>query len=191
MKPQDPADGRAGSDTGSDTGIKTGSETGSEESGQNSAARSCPDGSAAARGTPHRTSPAGTRIAHRRPCAVVVERDPDVARTLAAWLTPELDVQVASSAVRAAEVLEQLPFVDLAFVDLELPLNLGEELLQLLGRWPDAIRVLLWKQGAAATSTGQLELPRNRYLAHLVLAKPVSPGIVQALKCATLGLPRI
>ena len=130
---------------------------------------------------PHRRQP------DRKPCAVVVDRDPDVARSLASWLTPELDVQVAGSAVRAAEVLEELPFVDLAFLDLDLPLNIGESLLQQLGRWPDAIRVLLSK---GATGTQELELPRNRHLAHLVLAKPVSPGVVQALKRATLGLPR-
>jgi len=91
-------------------------------------------------------------------------------------------------------VLEQVPFVDLAFLDLELPTDLGEELLQQLGRWPDAIRVLLSKPPGAASiqqGTRLLQLPRNRYLAHLVLAKPVSPGIVHALKRATLGLPRI
>ena len=130
----------------------------------------------------------------RRKCAVVLERDPEVAQALASWLTPELDVQVAGSAVQAAAVLEQVPFVDLAFLDLELPTDLGEELLQQLGRWPDAIRVLLSKPPGAASiqqGTRLLQLPRNRYLAHLVLAKPVSPGIVHALKRATLGLPRI
>jgi CheY-like chemotaxis protein len=136
----------------------------------------------------------GARGRRLRPCAVVLERDPEVARALAGWLAPELDVQVAGSAVQAAAVLEQVPFVDLAFLDLELPTDLGEELLQQLGRWPDAIRVLLSKQLGATSSqlgTRQLQLPRNRYLAHLVLGKPVAPGIVHALKRATLGLPKI
>ena len=141
----------------------------------------------------------GPRIAHRTPCAVVVERDPEVAHTLARWLAPELEVQLADSAVRASAVLKQLPFVDLAFLDLELPAHVGEELLQQLGHWPDAIRVLLSERAPAPgrkhpeigpPESKPLELPRNRHLAHLVLIKPVGPAIVQALKRATLGLPR-
>jgi CheY-like chemotaxis protein len=115
----------------------------------------------------------------------VVDRDPEVLRVLSQCLSPEFDVQVADSALRAAAVLEQLAYVDLAFLELDLPVMLGEELLQHLGRWPDAIRVLLARQVVS-----QRDLPRNRYLAHLVLAKPVSLPVVQALKRATLGLPR-
>jgi CheY-like chemotaxis protein len=126
-----------------------------------------------------------TRLAQRRPCAVVVDRDPEVLSALANCLSPELDVQVAGSALRAEAVLAQIAHVDLAFIELELPAALGEELLQHLGRWPDAIRVLLAKHAVA-----HRDLPRNRYLAHLVLSKPVSLRVVQALKRATLGLPR-
>src|SRR5213075_3080915 len=111
------------------------------------------------------------------------------------WLAPELDVQLADSAVRACAVLDQLPFVDLAFLDLDLPAHVGEDLLQRLGRWPDAIRVLLSERALASginqrkrepLERGPLELPRNRHLAHLLLTKPVSRAIVQALKRATL-----
>jgi DNA-binding response OmpR family regulator len=127
-----------------------------------------------------------TRLAgQRRPCAVVVDRDPDVLRALADCLSPELDVQVACSALRAEAVLAQMTHVDLAFLELGLPATLGEELLQQLGRWPDAIRVLL-----AQHAVPHRELPRNRYLAHLVLSKPVSLSVVRALMRATLGLPR-
>lgn len=129
---------------------------------------------------------ASERAVPRRPCAVVVDRDPEVLRALSDSLSPELDVEAAGSVPHAEALLERLVYVDLAFLELDLPSQLGEALLQQLGRWPNAIRVLLAKQAIAQT-----DLPRNRYLAHLVLAKPVSLPVVHALKRATLGLPGI
>lgn len=118
---------------------------------------------------------------HRMPCAVIVDRDPDVGRVLLSCLAPELEVEVAVSAVHAAALLERVPRVDIAFVDLGLPERAGEQLLQRLGCWPDAIRVLL-----GPPTVARYELPRNRHLAHLVLAKPVCLRVVRALKRATL-----
>jgi len=163
----------------------------------------------------------------RRRCAVVIDRDPEVVSGLSALLMPQLDVQSAVSPLSAAMLLDQLEHVDLAFVELELPDLAGEQLLQQLGRWPDAIRVLLTQKSMAdaglpetAAPNGSLPtpavrgrsplqpsplqpsrrrpsllaesaLPRNAYLAHLVLSKPISAPVVQALQRATLGLLRI
>jgi len=163
----------------------------------------------------------------RRRCAVVIDRDPEVVSGLSALLMPQLDVQSAVSPLSAAMLLDQLEHVDLAFVELELPDLAGEQLLQQLGRWPDAIRVLLTQKSMAdaglpvtAAPNGslptpavrgrsplqpsplqpsrrrpsllaELALPRNAYLAHLVLSKPISAPVVQALQRATLGLLRI
>ena len=120
----------------------------------------------------------------RRPCAVVVEGDPEVGQALRSCLSPELDVLLAATAVHATAVLEVVPRVDLAFLDLDLLGMHGEEILARVARWPDCIRVLLARR---AVQSG--DLPRNGYLAHLVLIKPPALRIVQALKRATLGLP--
>jgi CheY-like chemotaxis protein len=145
--------------------------------------------------------------------ALVVDRDAGTAQALSACLLPELEVHVATDALAAEGLLERLPQVDLAFIELALPDARAEHLLQALGRWPDAIRILLAPGGfshAEALRTGpqrieplrtgpprieplrtgppRIELPRNRHLAHLVLAKPASASIVRALKRATLGL---
>jgi CheY-like chemotaxis protein len=146
----------------------------------------------------------------RRRCAVVVDRDPEVVSTLSALLAPQLDVHSAFCPLSAALLLDRLEHVDLAFLELELPDFAGEQLLQQLGRWPDAIRVLLAQHppNAAARSRdsrggdprsrdprGQSApasvLPRNAYLAHLVLSKPISAQVVRALQRATLGLLRV
>jgi CheY-like chemotaxis protein len=201
----------------------------------------------------------------------VIDRDPEVVKDLSALLMPELDVQSAVCPLSAALLLDRLEHVDLAFVELELPDFAGEQLLQQLGRWPDAIRVLLTQQSLdpaageqsmrSQTPRGQAlrgqalrgqalrgqaprgralpgpssrdpslpgpssrgpssrdpssrdpssrdpssrgpslrgqaalaasELPRNAYLAHLVLSKPISAQVVRALQRATLGLLRI
>ena len=164
-------------------------------------------------GTPPGTS-AGTQPDQRRRCAVVIDRDPEVVAGLSALLSPQLDVHSAFCPLSAALLLDQLDHVDLAFVELELPDFAGEQLLQQLGRWPDAIRVLLSavpaERSAAfsgSTFSGSTfsgltlpgskaspraaSMPRNAYLAHLVLSKPISTQIVKALQRATLGLPRI
>ena len=120
----------------------------------------------------------------RRPCAVVVDGDPELGQALSRCLAPELDVMLAATAVRATAVLEAVPRVDLAFLDLDLLGMHGEEILARVARWPDCIRVLLVRR---AVQSG--DLPRNRYLAHLVLIKPPPLRVVQALKRATLGLP--
>jgi len=120
-----------------------------------------------------------------RPCAVVVDADPELGEALSNCLSPELDVMLAATAVRATAVFEVVPRVDLAFLDLDLLGRHGEEMLARVARWPDCIRVLLARH---AVPSG--DLPRNRYLAHLVLIKPPALRVVQALKRATLGLPK-
>ena len=120
----------------------------------------------------------------RRKSALVIDRNPEVARALSDCLRPELEVHVAMTPVLATSLLEELAQVDLAFVELELPGNSGEELLRGLGRWPDAIRILLAQRAGLADA----DLPSSRHLAHLVLCKPISMPIVCALKRATLGL---
>jgi CheY-like chemotaxis protein len=124
-------------------------------------------------------------VGERRPCAVVVDGDPEVTQTLSSCLSPELEVMLAASAVRATAVLEVVPRVDLAFLDLDLLGDHGEEILARVARWPDCIRVLLTKRAVHSE-----ELPNNRHLAHLVLIKPPALWVVQALKRATLGLPK-
>jgi CheY-like chemotaxis protein len=119
----------------------------------------------------------------------VIDRDPEVVSALAALLMPQLDVQSALSPLSAAMLLDQLEHVDLAFVELELPDFAGEQLLQQLGRWPDAIRVLLTQSSVPKGAAS--DLLRNAYLAHLVLSKPISVQVVRALQRATLGLLRI
>lgn len=134
------------------------------------------------------------------PRALVVDDDPEVRRALARLLRPELDVHLAGSVAQAAAVLELLDRVDLAFVDWELPDGTGEEILERLAAWPDAIRVLI--SARLSGSGGSLgEVPssqlvnsrnplKNRALANLVLGKPVASGVVEALKRAALALPQ-
>ena len=150
-----------------------------------------------------RTSAVPT-LEQRRRCAVIIDRDPEVISGLSALLAPELEVHSAVSPLSAALLLDGLEHVDLAFLELELPDFAGEQLLQQLGRWPDAIRVLLAHTSLdaarersrgpstrVAPSGPGSALPRNAYLAHLVLSKPVSAEVVRALQRATLGLLRV
>jgi DNA-binding NtrC family response regulator len=126
-------------------------------------------------------------LAKQRPCAIVVDSDPGVRRTIEGCLEPEFEVRAAECAVRASALIGSLRRVDLAFLDLELSQSGREEpLLARLRHWPDAIRVLLVR----GCPSGEAVLPHNRPLAHLLLAKPPSPSVVLALKRATLGLPK-
>jgi CheY-like chemotaxis protein len=118
------------------------------------------------------------------PCALIVDDDPEVCRALARCLKPEIDVCLAGSVGQADTVLAQLERVDVAFVDLDLPDGTGEEILERLARWPDAIRILI--SGRLLANENPL---RNRALATLVLGKPLAFHVVEALKRATLGLP--
>jgi hypothetical protein len=74
--------------------------------------------------------------------------------------------------------------VDVAFVDWELPDGRGEQILEKLALWPDAIRVVI--SARVVSSENPL---RNRALANLVLGKPLARGAVEALKRAALALP--
>jgi CheY-like chemotaxis protein len=99
---------------------------------------------------PGRTAP-GAPPAHCR-TALVVDDDPLVRRALTRRLRPELDVYVAASVREARELSCKLDRIDLALVDLELPDGSGEEVLQLVARWPDAISVLMsgsFREGGA------------------------------------------
>jgi CheY-like chemotaxis protein len=134
------------------------------------------------------------------PRALVVDDDPEVRRALARLLRPELDVHLAGSVVQAEALLARLDRVDLAFVDWELPDGTGEQILERLAAWPDAIRVLISARlssggaglgGVPSSQASRSENPlKNRSLANLVLGKPVARGVVDALKLAALALPQ-
>ncbi len=116
--------------------------------------------------------------------ALVVDDDPEIRRALARLLRPELDVHLAGSVAQAEAMLARLDRVDLAFIDWELPDGTGEQILERLAHWPDAIRVLI----SARVSSGE-KLLENRALANLVLGKPLALGVIDALKRAALALP--
>jgi CheY-like chemotaxis protein len=123
-------------------------------------------------------------FAPARPLALVVDDDPEVRRAIARLLRPELDVLSAGSIARAEELLVRLERLDLAFIDWELPDGTGEQILERLAHWPDAIRVLI----SARVLTIENPL-KNRALANLVLGKPLALGVVESLKRAALALP--
>jgi CheY-like chemotaxis protein len=148
---------------------------------------------------PRRSAP-GVTQGHARK-ALVVDDDPSVRRGLARWLRPELDVYLAASVREARELSSKLDCVDLALVDLELPDGSGEEVLQLVTRWPDAISVLMsgsFRGGDGRTVTDRLIENRliedrsleNRALANLMLKKPIAAHVIAALKKAALELAR-
>lgn len=116
--------------------------------------------------------------------ALVVDDDPEVRRALVRWLEPELTPHAAASVREARSVIAGLERVDLAFVDFHLPDGSGEDVLEALARWPDVIAILI---SGAVPATGAMNLLKNRALAHLVLAKPITPRVVQALKRAALA----
>jgi CheY-like chemotaxis protein len=120
----------------------------------------------------------------RAPCALVVDDDPEGCRVLAQCLSPELEVHLARSVREACVSLSALQRLDVAFVVLELPDGTGEQILEQLVRWPDAIRVLI--SGSFTPDKNPLN---NRALANLILAKPVGAQVVQAVKQAALALP--
>ena len=93
--------------------------------------------------------------------ALVVDDDPEVRRALARFLRPELDVSLAGSVSDAKAVLAQLDRLDVAFVDWELPDGTGEQILEWLSRWPDAIRVLISARFSSSTSPPSSPLPRT------------------------------
>jgi CheY-like chemotaxis protein len=116
--------------------------------------------------------------------ALIVDDDPEIRRALARLLRPELDVHLAGSVAQAEALLARLDRVDLAFIDWELPDGTGEQILERLAHWPDAIRVLI----SARVASGE-KLLTNRALANLVLGKPLALGVIDALKRAALALP--
>lgn len=137
------------------------------------------------------------RTADRRRCAVLVNDDLELARSLAESLAPELEVHLAGTIQQASDLLERLLWVDLAFLDLELADGSGDELLERLARWPDAIRVLLGSAMLADDANPRPGVRENngkplkhRHLAHLVLGKPPAMPVVQALKSMVLDLPK-
>jgi CheY-like chemotaxis protein len=125
--------------------------------------------------------------------AIVVDDDPTVRRAMSRRLRPELDLYVCASVREATEVLTKIDRIDLALVDLNLPDGSGEQVLRLVAQWPDAISVLMSGSFPAVRGEGepQLESPlENRALAHLVLAKPIAPHVIDALKKAVLELAK-
>lgn len=118
------------------------------------------------------------------PRALIVDDDPEIRRALARLLRPELEVCLAGSVAQAEALLARLDRVDVAFIDWELPDGTGEEILERLAHWPDAIRVLI--SARVVSSENPL---KNRALANLVLGKPLAAGVVEALKRAALALP--
>jgi len=106
--------------------------------------------------------------------ALVVDDDPEVRRALARFLRPELDVSLAGSVSDAKAIVAQLDRLDVAFVDWELPDGTGEQILEWLSRWPDAIRVLISARFASS--------------AHSEHSPPSSgPSINQLGEASTLG----
>jgi len=92
--------------------------------------------------------------------------------------------ELAGSVAQADENLRRLDRLDLAFIDWELPDGTGEQILERLAHWPDAIRVLI------SARLLSIENPlKNRALANLVLGKPLALGVVESLKRAALALP--
>jgi CheY-like chemotaxis protein len=132
------------------------------------------------------------RTAERRPCAVLVNDDADLGRLLGSSLAPELELYVASTLQQACALFEALRWVDLAFLDLELPDGHADELLERLARWPNAIRVLLERallESDAGSRSAHGRALKHRHLVHLVLCKPPALPVVQALKSMVLDLP--
>ena len=151
--------------------------------------------------------------------ALVVDDDPEVRRALARYLRPELDVRLAGSVSDARAVVASLDRLDVAFIDWELPDGTGEQILEWLSRWPDAIRVLIsarftssvsplsksgvgdgarlrpsalptdWSSAASVGLVSENPL-KNRALANLLLGKPVATSVIEALKRAALALPQ-
>ena len=129
-------------------------------------------------------------VASPVPRALVVDDDPEVRRALARFLRPELDVCLAGSVSGARAIVASLDRLDVAFVDWDLPDGTGEQILEWLARWPDAIRVLISARFASTGKDGSVESPlHNRALANLVLGKPVATSAIEALKRAALALP--
>jgi two-component system KDP operon response regulator KdpE len=125
-----------------------------------------------------------TSLESRAPRALVVDDDPEIRRALARLLRPELDVYLVGSVAQAEATLACIDRVDVAFVDWELPDGSGEQILERLANWPDAIRVLI------SARVVEMENPlENRALANLVLGKPLATDVVEALKQAALALP--
>lgn len=87
--------------------------------------------------------------------ALVVDDDPEVRRALARFLRPDLEVSLAGSVSEAKAIVAQLDRLDVAFVDWELPDGTGEQVLEWLSRWPDAIRVLISGRFASSSSPPQ------------------------------------
>lgn len=113
-----------------------------------------------------------------------MEPEIELRRVLARQLGPELDVRLAATLAQAEALLVDLERVDVAFVDLELPDGSGETILEQLAPWPDAIRVLI-----SGRPDAEQEALKNRTLANIVLRKPVTPQVIEALKRAALALP--
>jgi CheY-like chemotaxis protein len=125
------------------------------------------------------------------PRALVVDDDPEVRRAPARFLRFELEVCLAASVSSARAIIASIDRLDVAFIDWDLPDGTGEEILEWLARWPDAIRVLITARFASSSGqdrSGESPL-QNRALANLVLGKPVATSAMEALKRAALALP--
>lgn len=112
------------------------------------------------------------------PCVVIVDDDPLVRRALRRELGTHCVVHEADSVRAASDLLGALPQVDLAFVDFDLPDGTGDRVLNVLMRWPSAIRILV---------SAQLGSERFRHcgaLAHMVLGKPLAPRSIRSVLSA-------
>jgi CheY-like chemotaxis protein len=127
----------------------------------------CSDGLALAR-----AQPAPALLPIRR--ALVVDDDPEVRRALARFLRPELEVCLAGSVADARVVVAGLDRLDVAFVDWELPDGTGEQILEWLSRWPDAIRVLISARFASSASAAPPP-PGTELLASSVASDGAAP----------------
>src|SRR5690606_9211715 len=110
-----------------------------------------------------------------RPCALVVDDDPLVRRSVARHLGADFDVRDAGTTQSALAILEELSRVDLALVDYELPDGNGVPILERLRFWPDSVRVLM-----SGDPQGISELRKSGKLVPIVLAKPLCWASVES-----------
>lgn len=123
-----------------------------------------------------------------RPCVLIIDDDPSVARALARLLQRRYEVVTAAGALAGLKALAELPSVDAVIADMCMPDMDGVTLLARAAELrPDAARVLLTgiadlPQGADLVRSGRI----SRYL-----AKPCGAGeLFDALESCVEGKGR-
>jgi DNA-binding NtrC family response regulator len=113
------------------------------------------------------------------PVALVVDEDASVVRALATTLCSGFSVLRATSVADAKRWLRTAWRIDIAFVEHDLPDELGSAVLaELLRRHPRAARVLMSRCERAQLSPAVLDA------AQLFLSKPLDLGVVRSVQGA-------